>query len=474
MRRLAGAVAFAAAFIAQHAGAVALSPHGVGQALIYPYYTVNKNQDTLLSVTNASDVGKAIQMRFREGMNGRDALSFVLFLGAHDTWTAALSAIEDESVRITTSDKSCTLPEFPAEGTNFRTAAFDGTGVTPADGGPPNPQRTREGFFEMIVGGDVTAGSATDEAIESRPNLYPPSCTVDKNSFANDLEDSTGGVYGTAAIVDVGTGTFFGYNADALEGLSDDVMFVPGNPYPGPELNDASNNEGVAGAARAWVTTNDGHGIGIDYAAGIDAVSAVFMTDAIYNDYIVSQSIGANTDWIVTFPTKQFYVDSLYGAVPRKPFDAAFQSGQAPVIVGGQVFDRDQMENPFDGDCGGNCPPAWLPWQVNVVGFGGVADGFTSRVLGSGLEATYMPTVGESGHALLWLKDPDDARVLAGGKSAQNGQEVRLHGLPATGFMVYNIVNANASPGMLANYSGAFPHRRTLDCEAATRGCRTH
>jgi hypothetical protein len=171
------------AFMAQHTGAVTLSPHGIGQALIYPYYTVNKNQDTLISVTNASDVGKAIQVRFREGMNGRDALSFVLFVAAHDTWTAALSAIEDEGVLMTTGDRSCTLSPVPSEGISFRTVAFDGTGVTPADGGPTGPQRTREGFFEMIVGGDVRPGSTTAAAITPRPNLYPPTCTIDEDTF---------------------------------------------------------------------------------------------------------------------------------------------------------------------------------------------------------------------------------------------------------------------------------------------------
>src|ERR1700752_3341761 len=108
-RGFAHASALALLCFADLAGAVTLSPHGIGQALIYQYYPVNKNQDTLISVTNASDVGKAIQVRFREGRNGRDALSFVLLLGAHDTWTAALSSIEDEGARITTHDTTCTL-----------------------------------------------------------------------------------------------------------------------------------------------------------------------------------------------------------------------------------------------------------------------------------------------------------------------------------------------------------------------------
>jgi len=36
--------------------------------------------------------------------------------------------------------------------------------------------------------------------------------------------------------------------------------------------------------------------------------------------------------------------------------------------------------------------------------------------------------------------------------------------LPMTGFMVYNIINANAAPGRLANYGGAFAHRPSIAC----------
>ena len=460
-RRLAGVAALAMAFVAQHAGAVTLSPHGIGQALIYPYYTVNKNQDTLVSVTNTDDVGKAIQMRFREGYNGRDTLSFVLFLAAHDTWTASLSAAGEDQVRITTSDDSCTLPSFPPEGTNFRSAGYDGSGEIPADGGPTDFRRTREGFLEMIVGGDVVAGTATQAAITQRPNMYPPSCTIDAGSFVSDLEDSSGGIYGTSAIVDVANGTFFGYNADALAGLSPDVMFAAGNPYPGPTLADASSNDALHGVARAYVETSGGAVAPISYATGIDAVSAVFMADAIYNDYLVSDSLGAATDWVVTFPTKQFYVDSLYGNVPKPPFDHAFTNGGAEVAVTGSIFDREQTGFDFGESCEPQCYSS-LMYQTNVVAIGGFAPDFTSRVLGSELDSLAL-AVNESGSAIMRLSDTSGARVLRGTLDLPNGQDLSLHGLPVTGFMVYNIVNANAAPGVLANYSGAFPHRRSVD-----------
>ena len=80
MRRLAGATALAMAFMAQHAGAVTLSPHGIGQALIYPYYTVNKDQDTLISVANTTDIGKYVSVYVMEGYNGRTVLLFDLML----------------------------------------------------------------------------------------------------------------------------------------------------------------------------------------------------------------------------------------------------------------------------------------------------------------------------------------------------------------------------------------------------------
>ncbi len=97
----------------------------------------------------------------------------------------------------------------------------------------------------------------------------------------------------------------------------------------------------------------------------------------------------------MTFPTKQFYVDSLYGTVPAAPFEHAFESGVSPVEIGGTVFDREQISATFGGACGTLCPPgqpAALLYQVNVLGVGGPADDATSRVLGSTLDAVFLPT----------------------------------------------------------------------------------
>jgi len=150
------AVAGVSALGAGSAGAVTLNADGLGQVLIYPYYTVNKNQDTLISVANASDVGKLIYVQILEGYNSRDVLDFFLFLSPHDIWTASISqTVDDAGGILTTSDVSCTYPSIPTEGVLLRSAGYDGTGLVPADGGPQGVTRTREGSIEFITAANI-------------------------------------------------------------------------------------------------------------------------------------------------------------------------------------------------------------------------------------------------------------------------------------------------------------------------------
>jgi hypothetical protein len=103
--------------IANMASAVNLNPDGLGQVLLYPYYTVNSGQQTLLSVVNTTAVGKAVKVRFLEGYNSREVLDFNLFLSRFDVWTATVFSLSDAGISgdgaaIFTTDKSCTAPAF--------------------------------------------------------------------------------------------------------------------------------------------------------------------------------------------------------------------------------------------------------------------------------------------------------------------------------------------------------------------------
>jgi len=108
---LAGLSALGATGIAQ---AVSVNADGLGQALIYPYYTVRdavvgSPYNSLLSVVNSTQSAKAVKVRFLEGKNSREVLDFNLYLSAKDVWTAAVIPTT-EGAGIFTADKSCTTP----------------------------------------------------------------------------------------------------------------------------------------------------------------------------------------------------------------------------------------------------------------------------------------------------------------------------------------------------------------------------
>ena len=463
------------------ANAVDLNPDGLGQVLIYPYYTVNKSQDSLFTVVNTTGIGKAVKVRFLEGYNSREVLDFNLFLSPHDVWTASVSQVGDsDGAKVSTSDKSCTSPTIPPGGQPFTSAGYDGSGQDPdtgvqipADGGPTDITRTREGYLEMITMGDIPAGTALaadiTHVLNGQPDGgTPPDCsqgTLDADAPGSVVAPTSGGLFGSGAIANVPQGTFYSYNADAIDGFTE-IALYHGTESLQPSLQDANNPSVVAtGIARAFVFIN-GQLLTADYAFGVDAVSAVLMADTIYNEYLVDPDFGANTDWVVTFPTKRFYVDdSLYSRAPADPFVEAFD-GESNVTVGINLYDREEGHTTRQG---GFSPPVGtrpssLPFEVNVISFlTDTAAGDPSGVFGSFLRPN-VPPYGNDGWMALDLFSGDGGHMLPGGIESDGTTAVTLNGLPVTGFMAYQVINANAQPGLLANYGGLFRHRASRSC----------
>jgi hypothetical protein len=111
-----------AAGLVSVSNAVNINPDGLGQALIYPYYTVNKGNNTLISVVNTTNQTKAVKVRFLEGRDSLEVLDFNLYMSPFDVWTAAVVSDGPEgtspaaapAARMFTSDTSCTVPSpFP-------------------------------------------------------------------------------------------------------------------------------------------------------------------------------------------------------------------------------------------------------------------------------------------------------------------------------------------------------------------------
>ena len=331
---LAIAIATALWATAPSAHAVMLNPRGTGQVLIYPYFTVN-HQQTLVSVINTTEHGKALKIRFREAYDGRDVANFNVYLGPFDSWVGSVfdtSGDETGAAAIATNDNSCTVPTFPlapVPGTvhalTFSNANYsqgDYGMPTGTDYGPTNLARTREGFFEIIEMGEVvdqaTGSPKTLEAI-TPVNGKPPGCAQVQDAWATggywttnattDLLPPAGGIYGAAGIVDVAQGTLYAFDATAIDGFSDVSQHTgPGNTKP--NLSTAVTDT-AHGVATAYVPIGNSM-VKADYPAstqGVDAFSAVLIADTLYNEFDTEPALGAATDWVVTFPTKQFYVD---------------------------------------------------------------------------------------------------------------------------------------------------------------------
>jgi hypothetical protein len=467
------ALACALAACSTPALALHLNPRGLGQALIYPYYTVNKNQDTLVTVVNTSDRSKLVEVSFAEGYNGRLVYQTYRFLSAHDVWSARISqTANDGGARVFTTDTTCTYLEASQEGGPFQASAYSGGSVYPPDGGPTSITRTREGYVKMIAVADIRPDSAIERTIRHVQNGHPnggvPTKCVSVQSAYQDLIAPSGGLGGSASIVNVGEGTFFAYSAEAIDAFTGAVLVGGGRSTFDSFTMPNSPESRYPGGAIADISVGGRDPITLDFPKSLDALNAVFMADAISNDYLVDSGLGANTDWVLTFPTKSFHVDKYILASGVSPFVEMFGQktpGQSNVQFDLSTFDHEEGKAP--NTCAPvACPKYTLPYEVNVLSFSAEppADQH-SQVLGSAL-ATYVAPYGSSGWAQMNLNPEREPHLLREGTTAA-GTSVVLKGLPVVGFMVYNVINSNAQPGKLANYSGLFSHRATTSCSSS-------
>ena len=481
------------------ASAVHLSNNGIGQALVYPYYTVNAQQQTLLSVVNSGGSAKAVKVRFREGYNGRSVMEFDLFLSPYDVWTATVFALGDaglssDGAAILTEDRSCTVPAFSEDGTSLPSGrpyvAFREFGyLVPNDGGPYTIDRTREGHFEIIAMADLS-GPLAAAVTHTFASGVPANCAAVRNLVAGQagINPPSSGLFGSAGIINVPNGTYFGYDADALERFTATALYSNTAQTGFPDLGAVNDGSGaLASQATALVVTPDGATLssypGADpRSRRIDAVSAVFAAESVYNEYQASNALAANTDWVVTFPTKAHYVDQqlIGGAVAIPPFTRIYDGSAAfagsCTAFGSNIYDREERTT---GGPGGGFgipppppPPPTLCRQINILSFLDITVAPTrSGALQSRLVSNIRPVVGAAGWLRVNLNAPAEPHALL---AASNGNVFR--GLPVTGFAAISITNNQATTingvSTLSNYSSTTKHKPTGKCVNGGGGCQ--
>ena len=496
--KLALAVAMALGSSVPAVQAVELAQDGLGDTLIFPYYTVRNGYDTNIAFTNTSAYTVAVKIRFREAHNSRDVRDFNIVLSPYDIWNGTVTSTPDGlNAMIVTRDKTCTAPNLPdlGDGTGRKGIAFTNigyTGVNEDASGLTSLDRTREGHIEVISMGhsvfDVnTAGSVAYNAKHIAG--VPRNCAAVQNAFNPGAlgDDITPGttrfefdeplnvLKGTSTLLNVENGrggsqeaviltNFFSPNGiDDLAppagfGTIADLIFEPQDVQP---------NLAQANPPRSVVNDSDIVG-GVfvdDWAVAVDAVSALLARTNVINRFSVNPDTGAGTDWVVTFPTKYAYVDNVIP--PRAPFTETFQAGdngQSCDVVRFLVWDREenqdtpQTEQPFSPPQPG-APPSSICKETNVLSFAG------SNVFGSSVSAG-VNTPFNSGWMNLDLDvtgdyDRNGDTIVDPDALISLGLRV-YRGLPVVGFAFTKLENGVADANLL-NYAFRWNHSYTRD-----------
>jgi hypothetical protein len=251
-----------------------------------------------------------------------------------------------------------------------------------------------------------------------------------------------------------------------------------------------------------------------------DAVSYVLMHDTLMNEYTVESAVAGTTEWVVTFPTKRFYV--FEGPVDEAfpPFTTLFEprgddtlaTSCEPVILN-TVWDREERFNssedpcdpseevcdvtppvvspsiPGDNDPGSPSTNFELCYETNVIRFGkgSEVDGDEiidvtpdmTEILGTpkGFYRNIDPQSFQYGWARIEMDEylevielVDDNGVVYGydykpASRESLGYTDPLNGLPFIGFSVsrfaneFSVINPDTGQAMQSAYGSLFKHR---------------
>lgn len=455
---LAKAVALAATLgAAASAHAVNVDPNGLGQVLLYPVYTADNGNYTAIHVTNTTNLTKAVKVRFVEGMNSAEVLDFNLYLSPEDVWTGIVERTAN-GAKLKTFDTSCTVGTITSTGVEFRDIVFAADSVK-------GPARTRVGHLEVIEMGVINAtspsanGAALAAAIKHGADGKPANCGLVTSTFTGSsaawqsanfatqaqLAPPTGGLYGSANVVNVEAGTEIGFDAVALADFVDGVQL---HAKPGDTLPSLVQADPFAAFPSGQTST-----FGV---SGINAVSAVLSKTSISNDYAVGAGLNAETDWVVTFPTKRHYVNQP--APATAPFTQVWSSliseACEPVTI--DYWDREELPGFVASDDFSPQPEAEgvaLCYETNVVGFSN-STGIASNLLGGA--GFVRRDIDVKQHEAGWAR----VGLLASSANEIVGDDVTVSGLPVIGFAMTAIQNGDVG-GLLSNYAGAWVHKAT-------------
>lgn len=394
---IAAATIFGAASAAQ---AVQVSHGGDGQALMFPYYSVENGNYTALHLTNTTDEFKAVKVRFRRSTDSADSLDFNLYLSPKDMWTGAVLPGAGGIPKLVTYDTSCI---------SGQTEASQQAGI------PFHPvvgQKAQKGHIEIIemaswdrelaekaiVNNGVTVEQAIEHvAADANGVRRPGNCAAVTASwvagqghwatvYEADAEGNTDGVFRETDLGTVPTGGLYG-NAYVVN--PDEAWASSFAPVVLSELYTGENNnhhapryalpdlQGVSGKTGSLIDIQtlviglnasgpqkdeleklinlQNHGM-----VGFAEIETALAKASVMSDFTVGGASEATTELVVTFPVK--YAGSPDGKVE---IETTFYDREEDTFV---LVPEDYQTSPWLP--GVNPENPTLDDEVNVVSLG--------------------------------------------------------------------------------------------------------
>ena len=429
---------------------------GMGGALIVPYWTTAKNNDTIFLIRNESDSATAAKVRMLDEDGGL-LVSFNLYLDARAVWTSATSVF-DGSPGLLMLDVGCVLPP--------------NIGGVPADSLEAIPLDRPRGSIEIIE-----MASAT-EASDLVSSGQWADCEVLADAFESGdwSGDPNAGLAApaqrlsaSANIINVQVGGMDFIPATALRGFSDIAQHTAPD-LAAPDLADAHDNDSPAGGTRSLVCVEGGCRTD-EWDLPIKAVAAVLTVSSMRVDYSVSDNVGGKFDWMIHRPLERYEDEG-----------AGFATDTLPMITlrlrDGTTPEPGDYCIPEQPSCG---PHADFPLDRGLIQQN-LAFNAGATPVGSVIESAVLghPTIVRAGFALGYPStstlDEGSAEVWFD-ETAEDGQLLVAEdgtvfiGEPVISFAVQQHTNGTLvdSQGqhVIGNYRGTQVPRRVLRLESA-------
>lgn len=443
-----------------------------GEVLLFPFYNADNGNATNMHIVNTQNRVKAVKIRFVEYKNSDEVLDFNLYLSPYDHF--AFGVIKDPNgagAAVITGDNSCTVPALGSPN-----GAFSGTTTENADGSITRVQpfvnyqyakdfdasieRTLTGHVEVIEMGNVTNVNTKEGAYAAFATHgatgVPASCAGLDTAWASGewsktlatpgpsdgMTAPTGGLYGLAYHINVAEAASFGFEPTAIDDWAN------GQKHTNPGSLSPSIADGVPTAVLEHGAGGDMHEE-VTMPSGVQATSAILATPSLANDVMINPTLGGQTDWVVTFPTKRSHVDKAATTDVIAPFTDNW------VGITGTTTKK---EDPA-------CEPLTINQWDREEAFTAAINGFSPSpaavttticnevaVIAMGAAGTESALEATTGVTNLGFPYAEGWQRFDFGQYAPIDSTTGVKGLPAVGFAAYKVQNGAMSYGNAAEH----------------------